>query len=199
MALNISSAPADATVKVEVVGSGKSMVKMSGKNQAVVRIENKDTQDVKITLIHPDEELSKTYNLSKMTYDDFPVSVTVSAEAQSQAVFGKNVSDLQSDVTVNETDITGTLKKVTGYTQFDSSPENQTGNYLALKIAKAPADATVRVESVGGATAVVKTTGATSVIRLEDKAAQDVKITVTRKTKSTSKVYDLSKMTFADA
>ena len=58
---------------------------------------------------------------------------TIDAEAAGSTILGKTVSDLQSDVTVSTGKISGTLKYVTGYTEFSSDPALQEGNYLALK------------------------------------------------------------------
>lgn len=60
--------------------------------------------------------------------------LTVEAEADQSEVFGKLVSELQSDVAITSTGVTGTLAYVTDYTGFSSDPELQSGNFIALKI-----------------------------------------------------------------
>lgn len=70
-------------------------------------------------------------------------------ESAETNVLGKLVSELQSNVAVGETSITGTLNYVTDYTGFSSDPALQEGNYLALKFT-APANSTTTVEIVGG-------------------------------------------------
>lgn len=40
---------------------------------------------------------------------------------------------MQSNVSVSNGVISGTLSYVTGYTDFSSNPEQQSGNYLAIK------------------------------------------------------------------
>lgn len=57
------------------------------------------------------------------------------AESGSTVLFGKAVSDLQENVVVADGTITGTLKYVTGYTEFSSDPALQEGNYLAVNLA----------------------------------------------------------------
>lgn len=47
-------------------------------------------------------------------------------------LLGLTVDDLQSDVVVGKKAITGTLKKVTGYTGFSGKVDEQNGNYIAL-------------------------------------------------------------------
>lgn len=55
-------------------------------------------------------------------------------------LFGKSVDDLQSDITIEDNTISGTLKYVTGYTEFSSIAEEQSGNYIALRCKADSAD-----------------------------------------------------------
>ena len=71
------------------------------------------------------------------------------AEDPENVILGKAVSELQDDILIDDRAIEGTLKYVTGYTGFSSNPEEQQGNYLALKFT--PADGAVTtVELLGG-------------------------------------------------
>ncbi len=83
------------------------------------------------------------------------VSVTlgVTPTDPSTTRYGKEVDDLQSNIEINEgsRQILGTLRYVTGYTGWSGDPDLQSGNYLALDFASTPADATVTVEVIGGA------------------------------------------------
>ena len=67
----------------------------------------------------------------------------------SEDLFGKTVSDLQSNVAFGASGITGTLKYVENYTGFSSKTDEQQGNYLALHAADPKADS-VTVEVLGG-------------------------------------------------
>lgn len=68
-----------------------------------------------------------------------------------ETVYGKQVSELQTGVQVEGTEITGTLNYVTGYTGFNSSQvEEQSGNYLALDFNAEPFPSSLTVELVGG-------------------------------------------------
>lgn len=67
----------------------------------------------------------------------------------SEDLFGKTVSDLQSNVRIGANAITGTLKYVDDYTGFSSKTEEQSGNYLVIHAVDANADS-VTVEVVGG-------------------------------------------------
>ena len=49
-------------------------------------------------------------------------------------LLGKVVGDLQSDMTVERGNVTGTSKYVTGYTGFSSKKAEQKGNYAAFHI-----------------------------------------------------------------
>ena len=64
-------------------------------------------------------------------------------------LLGKVVGDLQEDVSIEGTAITGTLKAVTGYTGFSGDPEEQSGHYLAVK-ATAVEGAVITAELIGG-------------------------------------------------
>ena len=89
--------------------------------------------------------------------------------------------------------VSGTLKYVTGYTQFSGTDAEQSGHYLALK-----------VESSNGATLYVK--GSDSqysalesdgiiVIRVTDKDSQKIEIKASKSGQDTEFVYDLSGLT----
>ena len=56
--------------------------------------------------------------------------------AASEDLFGKHISDLQSDVVVDDagSKITGTLNYISDYTGFSSKVSEQSGNYIALHI-----------------------------------------------------------------
>ena len=66
-------------------------------------------------------------------------------------LLGKSITDLQEDIVVGDDAITGTLKKVTGYTGFSGDPAEQSGNYLVLHCAiPGASNAAISVEVVGG-------------------------------------------------
>jgi hypothetical protein len=62
---------------------------------------------------------------------------------------GKQVSELQENVFVNDNSVQGILNYVTGYTQFSGDPELQEGHYLALQF-EASDGATVTIQTIGG-------------------------------------------------
>lgn len=66
------------------------------------------------------------------------------------SLLGKELTDLQSGVSIGQDAIAGTLKYVTGYTGFSGDPAEQEGHYIALHIdTDAEADSIV-VELIGG-------------------------------------------------
>ncbi len=65
-------------------------------------------------------------------------------------MFGKSVSDLQSNIVVGSNAITGTLKYISDYTSAGYAGDEAEGNYLVIHSASTGADS-VTVEVVGGA------------------------------------------------
>ena len=62
------------------------------------------------------------------------MDLELKAESSGATLFGKSVSELQTNVSVSGKNITGTLNYVTGYTGFSSNPEEQEGHFLALDL-----------------------------------------------------------------
>ena len=108
-------------------------------------------------------------------------------------LFGKHVDDLQENIEIGEDEITGTLKYVTGYTEWSpGNVEEQSGNYLALHV-EAPADATVQVKLTRWATL---DTDRIVVARIADKDSQTITVVVSKDGAETiTKVYSLSGLT----
>lgn len=72
--------------------------------------------------------ITKTYTVSSLNY---AVSLGLEVEAGATVVYGEAVSDLQTDVVIDGTDIEGTLAYVEDYT---SHPVGTEGYFLALKV-----------------------------------------------------------------
>jgi hypothetical protein len=72
--------------------------------------------------------ITKTYTVSNLNY---AVSLDLEVEAGATVVYGETVSDLQTGVAVDGTDIEGTLAYVEGYT---AHPVDTEGYFLALKV-----------------------------------------------------------------
>ena len=79
---------------------------------------------------------------------DNPI-LSVSAESDTP-ILGKNVSEFQSNIQIEDDKVTGTLNYIEGFTEFNGSdPTEQEGNYLFLNFKDTVAD---KIESklVGG-------------------------------------------------
>jgi hypothetical protein len=72
--------------------------------------------------------ITKTYSVSNLSY---AVDMDLEAEAGTTVVYGETVSNLQTGVAVDVTNIEGTLAYVEGYT---SHPVDTEGYFLALKV-----------------------------------------------------------------
>lgn len=105
------------------------------------------------------------------------------------------MSELQSDIVIGESDISGTLHYVTGYTEFSSLPDEQSGNYLAIKVADSGADTTT-VEIVGGTKGPVTLDADRNIVLLiKNKDLQSIKIVNAKDGETEQKTYTLSGLT----
>ena len=113
------------------------------------------------------------------------------------------MSELQAaDVTVGESEITGTLHYVTNYTGFDASePSEQVGNFLALKInASSIEGVTTVVELVGGTKGPVNLDSDMNVVfHIQNKDTESVKVSRKKGSESEDKVYTLTNLTLESA
>ena len=135
-------------------------------------------------------------------YSVFSVSpsldVTVEAEAGTTEVYDVLVSTLQSNVSVKDKEITGTLKFVEGGLA-QSGPLAGDGNFLALKFSSIPADATsVKVGLTNSqGTGLVELLGdpdMNAVGKIADKDLQKFRVEVTRPSGMVAKEWDLSNL-----
>lgn len=112
--------------------------------------------------------------------------------------YGKTGNDLQTNVNVSRTAVTGTLKYVTDYTGFNSAePIEQEGNYLALDFSTDmdAEGATVTVELVNGTKGEVQLTYPSDmfcVFRVTDKNTQNIRVKATKDGATSTRELDLS-------
>lgn len=128
---------------------------------------------------------------------DLPKSVgfTIEPEDGEAVLFGKTVNDLQSDIVIGDDQITGTLHYVEDYLDFSSEPNQQSGNYLALKFS-APEGAKTTVEVLGGTKGPVTLDEDMNIVLLiADEESQSVEVTVTKGEDSVTKTYGLTGLT----
>lgn len=109
------------------------------------------------------------------------------------SLLGKELDDLQSGVSVGGSDITGTLKYVTGYTGFSGDPAEQQGNYLVLHIDTDVEGATIQAELIGGKHGPVTLDSDRTLITRISNKSQKIKITASKEGYPTvSKTYTLA-------
>lgn len=115
-----------------------------------------------------------------------------------ETAYGKTVSELQTGVSVGDSEITGTLHYVTGYTGFNGSEvSEQSGNFLALDFSADQWPDTLKVEVVGGTKGPVTLTSEDHfcVFRIANKSTQKIKVTAEANDKTPFNItYDLSKL-----
>lgn len=119
------------------------------------------------------------------------IRLTVAAMDGKADAYKKTVEELQSDIVIGESDISGTLKHVSGYTEFSRKTSEQSGNYLALKV-EVPEKAEVTTELVNGEKGPVDLSkDKFCVYKISDKDNQKIKFTVSMNDDSITKTYDL--------
>lgn len=116
------------------------------------------------------------------------------------SAFNKGVSDLQTGVTFGANAIKGTLKHITGWTEFSSVAEEQNGNYLVFKSTLTDADK-ITVQLIGAKS----TRGAQeldadgiAIFRITDKDAQMVQVVAYKDGKVQQKLYSLRGLTLQE-
>lgn len=106
-------------------------------------------------------------------------ALTVDPEDGESTILGKTVSDLQDDITVTETRISGTLKYVDDFDDYSEDTELQSGHYLALKFTT-DENSLTSVQVIGGTTTeepVVVGEDMNAVVRITDPMRQRLKVT----------------------
>ena len=120
------------------------------------------------------------------------VYLDIEPDDPNETRYGKSVSDLQSDVVINDDSIAGTLKYVTGYTGFSGDTALQSGNYLAFSL-DVPNGATTTLQLLnngGSGTPVDLGSDDYAVAYIRNKNAKLV-VTTTLAGVSVSKTYSL--------
>ena len=115
-------------------------------------------------------------------------------------LLGKELTDLQSGVSLGTQDITGTLKYITGWTAFSGNPAEQSGNYIALHIDTDTEADKITVQIIGGDHGPVELdSDRTCILRIKNRN-QKIKIVATKSGYPVSeKVYTLGGLTLEKA
>ena len=107
---------------------------------------------------------------------------------------GKAVSDLQSNINVNDDYISGTLHYVDNYTGFSDVVREQSGNYIALSF-EAETGSTTTVELVGSkAGPVTLDSDMTWVGRITNPETQTIRVITTKNGAKVTKVFGLNRL-----
>lgn len=116
-------------------------------------------------------------------------------------MFGKLPSELQEDLTITNNVARGTLYYVTGYTGFSGNVEEQSGNYIALKLTGVPEGAVVKYQRVdSGLDPVTLDSDLNIVIRVKEDAHNAIyRFTTTYEGHDTVTDIDLSHLTYEEA
>ena len=124
--------------------------------------------------------------------------VTTSVPEGSKTYYGKRADELQSDVTVKDTEITGTLKYAEGVQIMLHEPKYQEGNFLVLDFNAEPEETEIEVELQGGEPinpGLNKVDDGYCVFRITDKDTQKIHVVGTNGSKKFDKVYSLTNLT----
>lgn len=112
-------------------------------------------------------------------------------------LLGKSVTDLQSNVSVDNDSISGTLNYISSYPGFSGNVEEQSGHYLALFCDSDDAE-TITVELVGGVHGPVTLDEDGLIILKVTSPTQSVRVIATADDGSTTtKVYSLTNLQLA--
>lgn len=122
------------------------------------------------------------------------LTLVVEGVEESEEVLEKDVSELQSNINVNDDYITGTLHYVDDFTEFSENTKEQHGNYLALKF-ETETGSTTTVELVGGKSGpVTLDSDKTWVGRITDQDRQTIRVITSKNGSSVTKVYGLQRL-----
>lgn len=107
-------------------------------------------------------------------------------------LYGIDADQLQSDIVIEDDQISGTLKYVTDYVGFNATEAaEQSGNYLALSLT-ANDGVEITTELVNGTKGPVIVDDGICVYRITDNDLQKIKVTFTAGDNMIEKIYDLT-------
>ena len=108
------------------------------------------------------------------------LNIEITTLEHDAVLYGKYASDLQSDVTISEYRISGTLKYVTGYTGFSDDVSLQTGNYLAFRAIVPNVEGSTVTVTLKGNDPITLDDNGLVVLRITDKRSQVVTIVASK-------------------
>lgn len=126
------------------------------------------------------------------------IRLIVSAVDDETELYGLTASDLQSDLQIGDTSISGILSYIPSYPNYSSVLEEQSGYYLALSFRANPG-AIITTELVPGTGKSKPVTDGFCVYRITDKDNQAIRVSVTKKgCSSVTKDYSLNQLILGD-
>lgn len=128
------------------------------------------------------------------------ISLAVKAVDDETQVYGVSAKDLQSDIVIEESAISGSLKNKESYTEFNpGDPSEQSGHYLALSFESEEAEKITTVIVNGKNKEPVDCTqDKYCVYRITNKDTQSIRVTVQKGDQSTTKEYSLTGLTLEE-
>ena len=113
-------------------------------------------------------------------------------------MYGLTANDLQSDLQIDDTSISGVLSYIPSYSGYSSVVEEQSGYYLALSFC-ANSGATITTELVNGTGEPKPVTDGFCVYRITDKDNQIIRISAKKKgCLSVTNEYSLNRLILGD-
>ena len=111
------------------------------------------------------------------------------------------MTDLQSDIVLDGSRISGNLKYVTGYTGFSGDPAEQEGNYIALHAETDFNEDSITLELINGTVGhpVTLDSDGLMVVRITNTETQKIRLVATKGSRTRVKLYDLSGLKLAEA
>ncbi|MCR5501778.1 MAG: Ig-like domain-containing protein [Lachnospiraceae bacterium] len=99
----------------------------------ILRVKDKDIQSIKVVVKYSEKvQVERVFALTDLELEGFAATATF--DENEQDLLGKSPSDLQCDMVIDSTSISGSLNYVYDYTGFSSILNEQHGNYLALDV-----------------------------------------------------------------
>lgn len=120
--------------------------------------------------------------------------MSASVITDSRDLLGKTASDLQENVSISDANvISGTLHHIENWTEFDSNPSINTGNFIALHFETDAPDSTISVKVTNP---VTLDEDGDVILRIADKDSQTITVVASATGyESVTEVYTLTGLT----
>ena len=121
----------------------------------------------------------------------FTSDITLGIAPETETILGKNPADLQSNVVIGPSGISGTLKYVENFDQFSTGAK---GNFLALKYESDADEVKVGLVPSMGSGMVTLDADMNSVMQITDASTQSLKVVMTKGGVEQTVYYELDKL-----